>query len=351
MSAKTRKSVKISDPFQFANVHQKHHDKIEAQLIEYNNETYSENNNFEINDLQPLTHTGHVSWLNFHGLHEPALIRQACERLSLHRMIVQDILDPNQRPKVQLFDEYLFFTVRAMRLNEYNEETELIAFVLGENYLTSFQEVKGDHFGHIRERIRNKKGMVRERNADYLLYLLLEAILESYFNAIDRLEKQVNLITSIEYIEKSDTGLIVEIEKLRDRIFRMKKDIIPQKEAIGILEKGLSPLIAAKEVKYYYDLKDQCAQVVDELDYLVQRLDSSTNLFYTYQGNRLNLVMKTLTVVATIFIPLTFVVGIYGMNFDHMPELHWKYGYFIIMGVMGAIFFGMLWYFKRKNWF
>jgi len=351
MSAKTRKSVKVNDPFHPQYAHTKHLDKIEIQLFEYNSDVYTENKAIHAEQLHPLTGEEKKSWLNLHGLHDPLVIRQVCEALGLHRMIMLDLLDPNQRPKVQLFDEYLFFTVRAIPFKSSLGDSEQISFVLGQNYLVSFQEKKGDHFNHIRERIRAKLGFVRERNSDYLLYLLLEAILESYFNAVDNLEKDVNQLSRIENIENSDTEIIVEIEKLRDRISLLKKNIIPQKEALSMLEKGLSPLIAKKELKYFYDLKDQCTQVLEELDYNTQRLESSTNLFYTYQGHRLNQVMKTLTVVATIFIPLTFVVGVYGMNFDNMPELHWKHGYFIILGIMGIIFMAMLWYFKKQKWF
>jgi magnesium transporter len=230
-----------------------------------------------------------------------------------------------------------------------NIESEQISFILKGNVLLSFQEKKGDHFEYIRSRLREGKGLVRKSGADYLLYLLLDAITGNCFTTLYGLESRLNTLPEI-IMTNPHPGYIVTLEEIKRGLFTIRKAINPIKEAIVFTEKGQTPHIHKNTIPYFSDLKDQLLQLIDETDLNMTRAEGSTNLFFSYQGHRMNEVMKVLTMVATIFIPLTFVAGIYGMNFENMPELSWKYGYPAVWGLMVIIAIGMILFFKRKKW-
>jgi len=225
-----------------------------------------------------------------------------------------------------------------------------MSFILGQNFLISFQEKKGDYFEHIRERLRENIGIIRGRSTDYLLYLILESILDNYVKTVDRIDDNVDKLCFFDYNADPSPEIIKSIEQYKRQISFIKKTILTIKDFLFKTERGESSFIEEKHLKYYFDLKDMCMSLIDDCDGLVAKMESSINLFFSIQGDRMNKVMKTLTVVATIFIPLTFVAGVYGMNFINMPELSWKYGYFAVWGVMLVIFLGMIIYFKRKKW-
>jgi magnesium transporter len=230
-------------------------------------------------------------------------------------------------------------------------ETEQISFILGKNYVISFQEKISDHFEHIRERIREYKGISRERGSDFLLYLLLESIVDNYSETIETMEKKIN--RTLKQYELIDPGpeAINNIESFKEELFKIKTSIIPLKDSISLLENDITDFIVKKNQKYYFDIKDHCLYLIDADNALIQKLESGINLFFSYQGHRMNQVMKTLTVVATIFIPLTFIAGIYGMNFQYIPELTWQWGYFAFWGLIVILFAGMAIYFKMNKWF
>ncbi|MDF1549565.1 MAG: magnesium/cobalt transporter CorA, partial [Bacteroidales bacterium] len=297
------------------------------------------------------TDSNKVFWLNLHGIHDAEPVKEICNNLDIHRLVLEDILDTNQRPKLQEFDHYLQFSIKSiLPLNNDLLITEQISFILGKNYLLSFQEKKGDHFEHIRLRLREKKGIVRERSADYLLFLLLEAVLDNYFETVEIVESRTNILLQFDVNSDPHPSTVFDIEKTKSDVLLLKKLIEPIKIAILHLENEPG-LISKRHVKYYSELKDQCNQLIDEVNTLYNRLESGINLFFSLQGFKMNQIMKTLTVMATIFIPLTFIVGVYGMNFDVMPELHIPWGYYGVWIVMLAIIGLMVVYFKRKKWF
>lgn len=245
-----------------------------------------------------------------------------------------------------------FFSAKSILLQNSDKlEIEQICFILGQNYVMSFQEKPGDHFEHIRNRIRENKGVARERRADFLLYLLLESIIDNSTETIESIENRI--ATSFKQFETTDSGpsVIHVIENYKNELFQIKKGIAALREAISLLENGIADFIQEKHKKYYFDIKDHCIQLLENIDALHQKLESGINLYFSYQGHRMNQVMKTLTVVAAIFIPLTFIAGIYGMNFEYIPELSWKWGYFGVWGLIIMLFIGMVIYFKRNKWF
>lgn len=347
-----RRRVKIVDPKKIEFIGDQYLEKPSIQLFIYNKEEVVEIK--ELTDWQSVEfkERGKVYWLNIHGIHDANFIQNICTKIDIHRLVIQDILDTTQRPKLQEFDTYLFFSVKSiLPANGNHLEIEQISFILGTNFLISFQEKKGDHFEHIRQRIREYKGISRERGPDFLLYLLLEALIDNYTETVEALESGIN--KTFGNFETADPGptFILKIEELKEELFQLKKSIIPLKDAISLLEIGVDDFVNEIQKKYFYDIKDHCIMLVENIDALSQKLESGINLFFTYQGHRMNHVMKILTVVATTFIPLTFIAGIYGMNFEYMPELGWRYGYFGIWGVILLLLISMIIYFKRNRWF
>lgn len=230
-------------------------------------------------------------------------------------------------------------------------ETEQISFILGSNYLISFQERNADHFNHVRKRIREDIGILRERSPDYLLFLLLESILDNFFKTIENIEQQADHYGNFDIKTDPSPSNLSEIELFKRQLHLIKRTINPIKDFLTTLEREGFSFIDKRHIKYFYELKDLCLSLIDNCDKTDLRLESSINMFFSIQGHRMNQVMKTLTVVATIFIPLTFIAGIYGMNFANMPELNWEWGYFGIWLVMIGIFVFMLRYFKKKKWY
>ncbi len=291
-----------------------------------------------------------IIWINVHGIHDTGIVHQVSEYFQIDRLIIQDIVDTTQRPKVEVHPEYLFFSVKSLLPSEHQSmDSEQISFILKNNVLLSFQEKKGDHFEHIRGRIREGKGKVRKSGADYLLYLLLDAITGNSYTTLNRLESQLDALSE-EIMKNPKPENILALEEIKRALFGLRKSISPIKEAILFTEKTQTEQISVQTIPYFSDVKDQLMQLIDEADINLTRAEGTTNLFFSYQGHRMNEVMKVLTIVATIFIPITFIAGIYGMNFEQMPELGWKYGYPAAWGIMVLAALGMLIYFRRNKW-
>lgn len=327
-------------------------DEIYAQLFEYNDTACSENPDYSLAEFSGFQGNGYYNWLNIHGIHDTDMIRAICTKLDIHDLAVQDILDVNQRPKFQEYDKYWVFTLKSIVPSDTSSiEQEQLSFILGNNYLVSFQERKADYFNHIRERLRNNIGIVRERSSDYLLFLLLESILDNYFKTLNDIEEKVENHIILDISNDPSPLTIKSIEHYKRQVYQIKKTILPIKEFVTKVEREKFSFINDRHIKYFYELKDLCLSLIDECDQIEIKLESNTNLFFSIQGHRMNQVMKTLTIVATIFIPLTFIAGIYGMNFSNMPELNWRWGYYGIWFIMVSLFIGMVIYFRKKKWY
>jgi len=352
MKPKLRISRKQIQPYKPVFIGEQKEEKISIQLFEYNKNDYQEQEDFKLDDWSDFEDKTKVSWLNMHGIHEEQLIVKACSKLQIHKLIIEDILDTGQRAKFQEFDNYWFFTMKSiLPSDDANIHMEQISFILGDNYLLSFQEKKADYFSHIRERIRKNIGIVRERKSDYLLYLLVEAILDNYFKTAEEFENKIDRLNHFNTKSDPSPGLILKMEEYKREIQQIIKTLTPIREFVNKVERERFALIDKKHIKYYLELKDQCLQLSDAFDKMLSRIDSNINLFFSIQGHRMNQIMKTLTIVASIFIPLTFIAGIYGMNFKYMPELEWEWGYFSILSLMFMIIIALSLFFKRKNWF
>ena len=330
----------------------KRQDQTKAQLFVYGPNFFKEEAEFDFESLEDIPKDENNYWLNLHGIHEPDKVKTLCDALGIHNLTIQDILDVNQRPKFQEFENYVFFSSKSMLPSAGVEiETEQMSFVLGSNYLISFQEEKRDHFDHVRNRIRENIGIVRERGVDYLLFLLYEAILDNYFTTLSNIDKIIDEMDLANLDNDPSPEVLNAIELQKRNVSEIKKTLLPLREFVMKIERENLSFIQPNTIKYYYELKDLCLTLLDTCDHLNLRLESGVNLFFSVQGQRMNQIMKTLTVVSTVFIPLTFIAGIYGMNFVNMPELQWHWGYYGVWVVMLLMVAAMMRYFRKRKWF
>jgi magnesium transporter len=293
-----------------------------------------------------------VVWLNFHSIEDRKDIEQLCKSLKIDQLSIEDIYEENNRPKIEEYEEYLYFSIRSALPNKTgkNLEQEQISFFLGENYLISFQEKSSDHFTSVRERIEKNKGKIRVKGPDFLLFRMLEAIIDNYFEVIEEISQRV--IDLEKYcLKNTDSDTLQMIEKEKRKLVELKKIVTPLKETTSQLQKSNSKLINNKNHYVFSDLLEGCLSVLDEIESNKQLLEGITNLYFAMQGQRMNEIMKMLTIVSSIFIPLTFIAGIYGMNFQFMPELNSKYGYFFTLIIMSLISIILILYFRKKGWF
>ena len=295
--------------------------------------------------------TGTVTWINLNGLNHVSEIEKVGTHYNLHPLVLEDIVNISQRPKIDEYDDYLFVVLKMLHYDT-NEKiiSEQVSFILGKDYVLSFQEAEGDVFDSLRNRIRQAKGRIRNMKADYLLYSLIDAVVDHYFIIIETLGNKIEDFETEIFSGTANDSVNKDIQNLKREILKVRRAIFPLREVINRIEKHESPLILKKTKTYYRDIYDHVIQVSENIDIYREMIWSLMDMYMTTISNKMNEVMKVLTIMASIFIPLTFIAGIYGMNFEYIPELHYKYSYFILWGVMIILFIGMLIYFKRKKW-
>ena len=333
---------------------------VEMQLFVYDDLGYEEYKKVSLervaSEIADDRQLSDVLWLNVHGLHNTDLIRQIGNLLDLDTFIVSDILNTTRRTKMEELDDVLFFSIKSiLPSNNYeNLDVAQISFLLKDNLVVSFQEKKSDYFLHIRERIKTHSGIVRKKKNDYLLFLLLEAIMENFFITIEHFEDCIDgLINEAKSSDNRD--ILVQIEKNRDILNFIKKSIMPFRDALfnlkSIHDDDDYDGIEKSNYTFFARLHQKSLEILEQIEYDMNSLDSASNFYFSTQSHRMNEIMKLLTAVSVIFMPLTFVVGVYGMNFDVMPELRWKYGYFGVWFAMLMLVVVMVYYFKKKKWF
>jgi magnesium transporter len=293
-----------------------------------------------------------VTWINVDGVSQVEVLQHFGESFGIHPLVLEDILATDQRPKAEDYGSYLYVVLKMLMLDDKTGElqSEQLSIVLGENYLISFQEgLDGDVFQPIRVRLNNEKGRLRCTGPDYLLHALLDVIVDNYFLVLERLAERIEEIED-ELIENPTSDTVHAIYRLKREMLFLHKAVWPLREVVGSLQRRDSPLIQDATVIYLRDLYDHTVQVVDTLETLRDMLSGMLDIYLSSVSNRLNEVMKVLTIIATIFMPLSFIVGLYGMNFKNMPELEWRYGYPAVLLLMASIVGGMLVYFRKKRW-
>ncbi len=328
----------------------------EIQLFVYNTDDVTEMQQLHVNEIENNIDTTKVNWINIHGLNEPELIAKIGMMSEADNFIISDILNTTKRTKLEEYHNILFFNVRSLLPveNSDNIKYEQISFLLKGNVLLSFQEKRSDFFTHIRERIRTNSGVVRTKRADFLLYLLLDAIIENFYITIESEEDKVDAI--IDLSKTSTKPEVLElIEKHRDNFNFLKRSIIPLRDSLysikSMKDDDVFNDIQAENYSFFSRLHQKCLELLEQIESDLITLESASSYFFSAQNHKMNEVMKSLTVVSMFFLPLTFIVGIYGMNFKYFPELEWDNGYFIIWGVMIVVVLFMFVYFKIKKWF
>ena len=324
--------------------------KVILELISYNREVYHKFDNLPPEALCQKLQPDCVNWINIDGLHNLEIIEKIQDHFSLHALLIDDVLN-DQRPKSEEYDDYLFFTMKMLyRIDNSGIDYEQISFVLGKDFFISFQEKEGDLFDGFRERIRLDQGKVRKKQADYLLYRLIDIIVDNYYNVLDRIGDLIEETEDIAY-ENPSNQTFHEIQSLKKELIFLRKALYPLREGLSKIVKGESDFIQDENLRYFADVYDHVAHMIDSLDTYKDLTSSLLDIHINAMNTRLNEVIKVLTVISTIFMPLTFIVGVYGMNFLFMPEIKWHWGYYGVWGVMIAIVIGMLSFFKRKKWF
>jgi magnesium transporter len=292
-----------------------------------------------------------VTWINVNGIHDVKIIEKLGEHFGLHTLVLEDIMHIGQRPKIEDFENLLFVVIRMLRFDEETGQVaaEQVSLVLGEGFVISFQEREGDVFEPIRQRIREAKGRIRRKGSDHLAYALLDTIVDNYFIILERLGQRIEEIETTLVGEPTPESLQV-IHGLRTEMVFLRQSIWPLREVIGSLERGESPLVQESTQIFLRDLYDHTIQVIETTESFREMVGGLRDTYLSSISNRMNEVMKVLTIIATIFIPLTFIAGIYGMNFSYMPELQWRSGYFLALSVMVVVAAAMGVYFRRKKW-
>ncbi|MBU0942818.1 MAG: magnesium/cobalt transporter CorA [Proteobacteria bacterium] len=300
-----------------------------------------------------------VTWINVDGLHQVDIIEKLCSCFKLHSLTVEDILNTTQRPKLDVFDEYLFL---VLKMQTYNTETqrvdmEQVSFVLGKNYLLSFQEKTGDTFDGVRTRISNNKGRIRKMKTDYLLYALLDSIIDNYFSVLEKIGEEIEFIEE-ELVTNPLPETLGKIHILKREMILLRRSVWPLREVINSLVRDEEIDLISEAIYFYMkDLYDHTIQIIETIETFRDIISGMLDIYLSSISNRMNEVMKVLTIFAAIFIPLTFIAGLYGMNFNtvtsplNMPELSWYYGYPFAIGIMLATAGVMILFFKKKKWF
>ena len=302
-------------------------------------------------DKIPEPSGDNVTWIQINGIHDVDMIGKIGKRSSLHSLLLEDILNTEQRPKVEDFTDYLFVVLKALSYDETAKEVRVdqVSLVIGNHYVISFHEHEKGLFDPVRERIESGKGRIRKMGSDYLAYALIDIIVDTYFLM---LEKFGEAIESLEQslINEPRPESLHAINTLKREMIFLRKNIWPLREVVTVMERRESPLIKQHTVVYLRDLYDHTIQVIDTIETMRDILTGMLDVYLSSMSNKTNEVIKVLTIIATIFIPLTFIVGIYGMNFEYMPELEWRWAYPGIMGMMALVVAGMLVYFRRRKW-
>jgi len=325
--------------------------EIRVTVMAYNEKGCDERQISAVKECVYFTDTSLVTWIDVDGLHEIEIIQQVGDCQGLHPLVLEDILNTQQRPKVEDFDDYLYIVLKMLYLREGEPTAEQVSLIVGSNFVISFQEgICGDVFAPIRERLRNGKGRIRGMGADYLAYSLMDAIVDNYFIVLEELGERIELLEEA-VLAATTPQTARQIHRLkRDMIF-LRKSVWPLREVIGALERRESHLVTEAVTVYLRDLYDHTIQVIDTVEANRDMLAGLLDVYLSSVSNRMNAIMKVLTIIATIFMPLTFIAGLYGMNFKHMPELEWHWGYPAVLLLMASVAIGMLQFFRRKRWF
>jgi len=356
MSRTTDKRSKKSGlpPELLVHTDDKEEESFKITVIDYDDNSFQEQEMKSVEECFEFRDKSTIKWINIESIHRADIIEAIGKCFGIHPLVIEDVMSIGQRPKMETYDGYIFIVLRMLKYSEKRSEIEdeQLSLIVGQNFVISFQEsgIKGDVFDPIRVRIREGKGYIRKMKSDYLAYALIDVIVDNYFAIIEKLEDKSEKVEELILTNPSPYTL-QEINLLKRKLIFVRKALWPLREAINILERGESEIFSANTLLYLRDIYDHTVQLIDTIDSLREIAADMTNVHISNISNKLSEVMKVLTIISTIFMPLTFLAGLYGMNFIHMPELKWRLGYPILLLVMIIISISMIIYFRRKKWF
>ena len=338
-------------------VGEKKTDKVRISVINYDKENYEMREMQAVEECIVYKGKPSITWVNVCGLHEVDVIEKLCGCFDIHLLTAEDILNTEQRLKIEMFEKYIYLVMKMISYNVKNRgiDVEQMSLILGDNYVITFQEREGDVFNDLRNRIQHNKGRIRKAGADYLAYSLIDSVIDNYFVVLEKIGEEVEVVED-ELITRPEHQTIQKIHFLRREMIFLRKAVWPLREIINNLEHDDSPLIRKETVIYIRDLYDHTVQIIDGVETYREIISGMLDIYLSSISNRMNEIMKVLTMVAVIFIPLTLIAGIYGMNFNtmespfNMPELNWYFGYPFALGLMAVVSIVMLIFFKRKRW-
>lgn len=339
-------------PGSLVHIGEKKQTRIRISVMDYDGDRFAEQIPDDVKTVFSLRDEPTTSWINIDGLHDMGVVENLGHHFLVHPLTLEDTVNTAQRPKIEEFDDYFYIVLKMLRFDEAagRVHAEQVSLVLGNHFLISFQEAEGDVFDAVRERIRKGRGRIRRGGSDYLAYALIDCIVDHYFIVLEQLGERIEALEMQLYDEAGDPDPLHAIFRLKQEMIYLRKQIWPLRETLGHFHKSENPLVQDKNRVFFSDVYDHLLQAIEVADSFRDVLAGLQDLYISMTGQRMNEVMKVLTIIATIFIPITFVAGIYGMNFEVIPELKWRWGYFAVWGLFGAITAGMLVYFKRRKW-
>jgi magnesium transporter len=320
-------------------------------LMDYSDRKIVEKTIVRVQECIPFKNKPTVTWVNVEGLHDIAVLAELGRCMGLHPLVMEDILNTDQRPKIEDFGRYVYLVLKELSYDEAKKEvaSEQVSIIIGKNFVVSLTERESPVFARVKDRIRSGKGRLREHGADYLAYTLLDSIVDNYFGLLERVEEQIEEIEE-SLVNNPTQKTMHQLNHLKREMIFLRKSLWPMREMLNSLDRVESGLVTPNTKVYLKDVQDHILQVIDTIESFREILSGMLDAYLSSVSNRLNEVMKVLTIIATLFMPLTFLAGVYGMNFKFMPELSWKYGYPLIWAIMIGTAVYMLYYFRKKKW-
>ncbi|MBN2278988.1 MAG: magnesium/cobalt transporter CorA [Candidatus Marinimicrobia bacterium] len=325
--------------------------KVISSVIHYNAQKFSQKIIKNLDEYVLSDGKDEITWINIDGVHQTEIIEQIGNNFNIHPLVLEDILNTDHRPKIEDFGEYIFIVLKMMYFKGKKNyiQAEQVSLIVSENNVISFQEQDGDVFGPIRDRLENNLGKIRKMKADYLAYALIDSIVDNYFAILEEVSEKIESL-EVHLVTNPTPNTLQQIHNMKSDLIFLRKSVWPLREVISSLERRDSKIIAESTQIYFRDIYDHTIQVMDAVESAREMLASMMDIYLSSISNRMNEIMKVLTMFSTIFIPLTFIAGIYGMNFQFMPELRWKWGYFGALGIMAVTAIMMALFFRRKKW-
>ena len=329
-------------------------EKVTMSLIAYGPDRLEERELRSVEEMLPYRDAAGVVWINVTGLHDVELMQKLGEHFGLHPLALEDVVNTGQRPKVDDYEDHQFIVMKELHWNQ-SLESEQVSLFLGKNSVITFQETPGDLFEPVRERLRKGKGRIRRMGPDYLVYALIDALVDEFFPILEKLGERIEDLEEA-VLEEPTRETVEGIRWIKHDLLMLRRAAWPQREVVHAMQREESRLVRKETRPYLRDLYDHTIQIMDIIETYRDLAAGMLEVYLSSLSHRMNEIMKVLTIMATIFIPLTFIVGLYGMNFNtqvsrwNMPELNWQYGYPLVLAVMGVTAFGMLLYFRRKKW-